>query len=168
MQQSAPPPVKDPLKSPSAPKASPTTTMGQASFARLRLACAVATAVMTQLGPQDPLTQVYLHTAPQLLPPGWTIPGWSEGRARWLDTIRHCTTWSTPDQPAGAPQSVASTSTAPLQPVSLSSAPPPAPKLKNPPKAVHSATVFNNKRIALLVMFYNSSPCSAMLLPCLS
>ena len=59
---SAPPPVKTktpPLKSPSVRQMSEVTAMYQNSFTRFTVACTVATTVMTQLGQQDPLTQMY-------------------------------------------------------------------------------------------------------------
>ena len=97
-------------------------------FTRLRLAFAVATAVMTQLGADDPLTRVYVQTAESTLPLGWTIPGWSEGRMYWLDTVRNCTTWIIPDPPAGVGQFTRSSPTTPTQMVSSwGPAPPPAP-----------------------------------------
>ena len=100
------------------------------------MACSVATAVMAQIGPNDPLTQVYLDMEVSTMPEVWGTPGWSEGRMNWLGTVKNCITRHIPDRPAGIGQSARSSSAAPAQLKSAwGPAPPPAPRVKHAPQS---------------------------------
>ena len=57
---------------------------------------------MTQLGAMVPLAQTYLQTVNNnLLPQGWTTPGWVEGRLYFANATNGTSTWNVPNRPAG-------------------------------------------------------------------